>query len=219
MIPLRIGDQAAAPRRVLAIGAHSDDVEIGCGGLMLALAERHAELEFTWVVMTGGDDRVAEAEASARAFFPDRREPDLVVGRLRDGFLPYEAVATKELLRSVAATVEPELILNHHHRDLHQDHRFCAELGLQTFRDHLILEYEIPKYDADLGRPNLYTPLSAAQVDRKVEHLMERFASQRSKRWFSADLFRGLMRVRGVEAAAESGFAEAFHLRKGALLP
>jgi LmbE family N-acetylglucosaminyl deacetylase len=217
MIPLQIGAPHGPLRHVVAIGAHSDDVEIGCGGLMLALAELHPDLEFTWVVMTGGPERAAEAAASADSFFPDGRRPRLITGGLRDGFLPYDAAAGKDLLREAVAGLDLDLILNHHHDDLHQDHRFLAELGLQLFRDDLILEYEIPKYDADLGRPNLYAQLTSAQVDAKVRHLMRYFASQRSKRWFTEDLFRGLMRVRGVEAAAESGFAEGFHVRKAVL--
>jgi LmbE family N-acetylglucosaminyl deacetylase len=199
---------------VLAVGAHSDDVEIGCGGLMLALAERFADVEFTWILATGDEARRAEADASAAAFFPDGRRPAVVHGGLRDGYLPYEPAATKDFMRAATADLSPDLVLTHNRDDLHQDHRFLGELGLQLFRRELVLEYEVPKYDGDLGRPNLYAPLSDALAGRKLAHLMEHFASQRSKRWFNAELFDGLMRLRGMEAGMPGGRAEAFYGRK-----
>jgi LmbE family N-acetylglucosaminyl deacetylase len=204
-------------RRVLAIGAHSDDVEIGCGGLMLELAERFAAAEFTWIVATGDKARQAEAGASAAAFFPDGRQPMVVHGGLRDGYLPYEPAGTKDFMRTAVADLRPDLVLTHNRDDLHQDHRFLGELGLQLFRGELVLEYEIPKYDGDLGRPNLYSALSDEVAEYKIAHLMRHFASQRGKRWFNRELFDGLMRVRGMEAGAPAGRAEAFYCRKAIL--
>ena len=200
-------------RQVLVVGAHSDDIEIGCGGTLLHLAGRHPDVEFVWAVMTGTDERVAEATASAEGFFADGRAPRVVTPGLPDGRLPYDTAA-KEVWERLKSETEPDLVLTHQRDDLHQDHRLLAELAIQTFRDHLILEYEIPKYDGDLGRPNLFVRLDADVVDRKIDHLMNHFASQRSKRWFSEELFRGLMRVRGMEAGAPSGYAEAFYAPK-----
>lgn len=209
--------QERPPGRVLAIGAHSDDVEIGCGGLMLTLAEQFPDLEFTWIVVTGDQARQAEAAASAAAFFPDGRRPTVVHGGLRDGYLPYEPAATKDFMRVAVADLSPDLVLTHNRDDLHQDHRFLGELGLQLFRGELLLEYEIPKYDGDLGRPNLYVPLSDEVAERKIAHLMRHFASQRGKRWFNRELFDGLMRIRGMEAAVPDGRAEALYCRKAVL--
>lgn len=216
MIPLRL----AGLRHVLAIGAHSDDVEIGAGGLMLRIAAASPACRFTWVLLTGDATRREEARRSAAAFLGGGCAPRLVTLGLRDGALPYEgAVAAREALAALRDEDPPELVLTHQRADLHQDHRLAAEIALQTFRDHLVVEYEVPKYDGDMGAPNLLVPLDAGTVERKVAHLMEHFASQRGKRWFTEDLFRGLMRLRGVEAAAESGFAEGFYLRKAVLQP
>ncbi|MGI9539468.1 MAG: PIG-L deacetylase family protein [Miltoncostaeaceae bacterium] len=200
-------------RQVLVVGAHSDDIEIGCGGTLLHLARRHPEAEFVWAVMTGTEERVAEATASAEAFFGDGRSPRVVAPGLADGRLPYDTAA-KEVWEGLKATTDPDLVFTHQRDDLHQDHRLLAELAIQTFRDHLILEYEIPKYDGDLGRPNAFVRLDEDIVDAKIDHLMNHFASQRSKRWFTEDLFRSLMRVRGMEAGAPSGHAEAFYAPK-----
>ncbi|MGD9697149.1 MAG: PIG-L deacetylase family protein [Thermoleophilia bacterium] len=200
-------------RRILAIGAHSDDVEIGCGGTMLRLAREHPEAAITWVCLCGSGTRGDEARASAEAFLPGR--VNCIATEFRDGFLPQQATEVKEVFEGLKAE-RPDLILTHQPDDLHQDHRLCAELALQTFRDHLILGYEIPKYDGDLGRPAVYVPLDPADARGKVDHLMAHFGSQRSKKWFSEDLFLGLMRLRGMEAAVE-GHAEAFYVRKAVI--
>lgn len=215
MIPLTTGPL----RRVLAIGAHSDDIEIGCGGTLLAIARAHPECRFTWLVMTGGRERQAEAAASARAFLPDA-PPHMVFGGLRDGYLPYQdAVAGKDLIHGVRDQADPQLVFTQRRADMHQDHRFCGEVAHQAFRGVTILEYEIPKWDGDLGVPNLLVPLDGDLVRRKVDHLMTHFASQRGKGWFTPDTFMGLMRIRGVEASAPSGFAEGFDARKLTWVP
>jgi LmbE family N-acetylglucosaminyl deacetylase len=210
VIGLYLGAQVG---EVLVIGAHSDDIEIGCGGTLLALAEAHPTAHFTWAVLTGDENRQNEARSSAEAFFGGGRAPRLVLGGLRDGHLPHEPAA-KALFEQLKADVTPDVVFTHQRSDLHQDHRVAAELALQTFRDHLVLGYEVPKYDGDLGAPNLLAPLTAAQATRKVDHLMSHFASQRSKRWFTDDLFRALMRLRGMESNAPDGYAEGFYAHK-----
>jgi LmbE family N-acetylglucosaminyl deacetylase len=200
--------------RVLAIGAHSDDIEIGCGGAMLRIAAEHPQAEIVWVCLCGNGRRGEEATASAEAFLPGRVR--CVTAAFRDGYLPHQATAVKDLFESLKAE-DPDLVLTHQPDDLHQDHRLAAELALQTFRNHLILGFEIPKYDGDMGRPSVYVTLDSGEVSRKIEHLVAHFGSQRSKEWFSEDVFRGLMRLRGMEAKAPEGYAEAFYLRKAVI--
>lgn len=198
---------------LLCLGAHSDDAEIGCGGTVLRLLEEHPAAHVVWVVLAAAGERREEAVASARLLL-GAASHEIVVEEFRDGFLPHDAVRVKERFEALKGAVSPDLILTHTRDDMHQDHRLVNELTWNTWRSHLILEYEIPKVDGDLGRPNLYVPLTAGQVERKVTHLLEAFPSQRGKHWFDAELFRGLMRLRGMEAVSPSGYAEAFHARK-----
>jgi LmbE family N-acetylglucosaminyl deacetylase len=215
VIPLRPGGL----RSVLAIGAHSDDIEIGCGATLLAIARANPGCAVTWLVMTGDAARGDEARASAGAFMP-AGAPRLVLGGLRDGHLPYaDASAAKDLIHRVRDESAPDLVLTHRRADMHQDHRFCGDVAHQAFRGVLTLEYEIPKYDGDLGAPNLLVPVEEADARRKVAHLMAHFASQRGKGWFTEDTFWGLMRLRGIEAASPSGYAEGFDARKLTLVP
>ncbi|TML14777.1 MAG: PIG-L family deacetylase [Actinobacteria bacterium] len=208
-------DLERGPARILAIGCHADDVELGCGGTLLALAERRPDLEVTWVVLGAAGVRAEEARSSAAAFLDGTSATaTVVVEGFRDGFFPYLGPAVKDRFEELKREVSPEVIFTHVGIDLHQDHRLVSELTWNTFRDHLILEYEIPKYDADLTAPNVYVPLSEAVVQRKVELLLEHFPSQRDKHWFTEDLFRGLMRLRGMEANSPTRFAEAFRCRK-----
>jgi LmbE family N-acetylglucosaminyl deacetylase len=204
-------------RRLLVIGAHSDDIEIGCGGTILRLTREYPDLEVWWMVMSAHAARRDEAHASATAMLSGASGSEVMLHTFRDGFLPYEGAAPKERFEEVKARFEPDLILTHYGQDAHQDHRLVAELTWNTFRDHLILEFEIPKYDGDLGKPDFYVRLDEATVAAKTSHLLEHFPSQRGRRWFTEDLFRGLMRVRGMECNAPSGYAEAFYLRKGVL--
>jgi LmbE family N-acetylglucosaminyl deacetylase len=208
-------DLELGPARVLAVGCHADDIEIGCGGTLLALAERRPGLEVTWLVLSANGARAEEARTSAEAFLAGARaEPTVLVESFRDGFFPYLGGAVKERFEELKHEVSPELVFTHVGIDLHQDHRLVSELTWNTFRDHLILEYEIPKWDADLTAPNVYVPLSDEVVERKVELLLEHFPSQRDKHWFTEDLFRSLMRLRGMEANSPTRFAEAFRCRK-----
>ncbi len=201
-------------RRVLAIGAHSDDLEIGCGGTVLALTRVHDDVSVHWVVLAAPEERGDEARASAEALLAPAADRTIEVHSFRDGYLPHTAGAVKDAFEDLKARVDPQLILTHTRDDLHQDHRLACELTWNTFRDHLILEYEIPKWDGDVGRPNLYVPLAEDDVQEKLGLLAEHFGSQRGKDWYDVDVFRGLMRVRGMECRSPSGFAEAFVARK-----
>jgi LmbE family N-acetylglucosaminyl deacetylase len=201
-------------QRLLVIGAHSDDIEIGCGGTMLRLLHDFPGLHVCWVVMSAHADRVHEAERSARAMLERGGSNDIIIHGFRDGFLPYEGAAVKDHFEALKQRIDPDLILTHQGQDAHQDHRMVSELTWNTFRDHQILEFEIPKYDGDLGRPNLFVPLDEQFVTGKVDHLLEYFPSQHNKRWFTDDLFRALMRLRGMECNAPSRYAEAFFSRK-----
>jgi LmbE family N-acetylglucosaminyl deacetylase len=203
------------PTRVLAIGCHPDDIEIGCGGTILDLAEQRASLEVTWLVLSADGGRAGEARASALGFLEGlASRPQVFVESFRDGFLPYDGAAVKERFEQLKNEVSPDVVFTHVGTDRHQDHRLASELTWNTFRNHLILEYEVPKWDADLTAPNVYVPLSETIVGRKVELLLEHFPSQRERHWFTDDLFRALLRLRGMEANSESGYAEAFHCRK-----
>ena len=201
--------------RVLAIGCHADDIEIGCGGTLLALTRDRPGLAVTWVVLAAPGHRAAEAHASAQALLREAGTPDVRVHEFRDGFLPYVGGEVKDVFETWKG-VRPDLVFTHTRHDLHQDHRLACELTWNTFRDHLILEYEIPKYDGDLGSPNVFVPLEESLVEEKLRVLREHYASQHSKHWFDDELFRGLMRLRGMESA--SRYAEAFTCRKLTLL-
>jgi LmbE family N-acetylglucosaminyl deacetylase len=207
------GPEGRAPR-VLCIGAHCDDIEIGCGGTLLALRKRWPQIEIRWLVLSSNAQRRAETEAAARRLLGPAASERVSFGKFRDGFLPYEGASVKEFFEEAKQRVAPDVILTHQRSDLHQDHRLACELTWNTWRDQLILEYEIPKYDGDLGRPNAFVPLEREQLEEKIEILQEAYASQRVKSWFTPETFRGLARLRGIEANAASGYAEAFHAPK-----
>lgn len=213
MIGLLLPEAHDRPQTVLCLGAHSDDIEIGCGGTILELAQSRPDLRFHWVVFSAEGVRADEAVRSA-ALFTANGQCTLQLFSFRDGFLPAERAPVKEQFENLKALIDPDLILTHLQDDAHQDHRLLAELTWNTFRDHLILEYEVPKYDGDLGRPSVYVPLASETMERKCSLLLEVFVSQGTKRWFSRELFQGLMRIRGMECNAPSGYAEAFHARK-----
>jgi LmbE family N-acetylglucosaminyl deacetylase len=198
--------------RLLAIGAHPDDIEIGCAGTILRLVEERRLTEVAWVVFSGTPDRQAEARSAATRIVGDI-PAEVVTHGFRDGFLPHTGVDVKEAFEELAA-FQPDLILTHRGDDLHQDHAFVGALTWQTFRDHLILEYEIPKWDGDLTTPDLYVELTDAQIREKIRILSEAFGSQAGRHWFSEETFRGLARIRGIESRAADGYAEGFHARK-----
>jgi LmbE family N-acetylglucosaminyl deacetylase len=213
MLPLVPGSSPAAPLRVLCLGAHSDDIEIGCGGTMLRLLKERPGSSVEWVVFSATPERAAEARASAADFLAQAGTSNVTVKAFRESYFPYVAAEIKEFFETLK-TSAPDLIFSHHRHDLHQDHRLIAELAWNTFRNHLIFEYEIAKYEGDLGTPNVFVPLSRATAERKVELLLGHFETQSGRGWFRADTFHGLMSVRGVECNAADGRAEAFHARK-----
>jgi LmbE family N-acetylglucosaminyl deacetylase len=215
MLPISACRRGNAPLRLLVLGAHSDDIEIGCGGTIMKLLDDGLLGEIWWVVLTGETRRAAEAQSSADALLADVPEKHVILKDFRDGYFPYDGAAIKDFFEQLKRDVEPDLILTHQRGDLHQDHRVTCDLTWNTFRDHLILEYEIPKYDGDTGTPNLFVPLDAATTSRKLDHLMKHFGTQSSKRWFDEQTFSGLMRLRGMECA--SNYAEAFYSRKAIL--
>jgi LmbE family N-acetylglucosaminyl deacetylase len=197
----------------LFLGAHCDDVEIGCGGTLLALAESNPALRLNVVIFAGDDRRAAETRAAIGQLL-GARAYDLQIHEFRDGFLPVEWTQVKECFEALKRRVKPDVIFTHYGEDKHQDHRVVSELTWNTFRNHIICEYEIPKYDGDLGRPQMYVPLLESTVQRKIDALLDNYRSQADKRWFTAELFRSLLRLRGMECNAESGYAEAFYVRK-----
>jgi LmbE family N-acetylglucosaminyl deacetylase len=218
MLPLLARRADDEPLRLLAIGAHSDDIEIGCGGTILKLIQQRSVSEVCWVVLTGERTRAEEAASSADALLGDLRGKRVILKDFRDGYFPYDGAEIKAFFEELKAELSPDVILTHQRSDLHQDHRVTCELTWNTFRDHLILEYEIPKYDGDMGAPNLFVPLDEALCRKKIDHLMTHFASQVPKRWFKEDLFSGLLRLRGMECNSPTSYAEAFYCRKATLM-
>lgn len=201
-------------RSVLCLGAHADDIEIGCGATLLRLGREAPAACVTWVVFGADEERAREAETSARMFLGTGSRHSVRVHAFPDRFFPSRWESIKAVFDALRSESEPDLVLTHRTDDGHQDHRVLAELTWNTWRDHWILEYEIPKYDGDLGRPNVYVPVPAADVERKISILSTAFPSQADKPWFRPETFRGLAAVRGLECRAAEGFAEAFHARK-----
>jgi LmbE family N-acetylglucosaminyl deacetylase len=209
-----LSETSASVRRILCVGAHCDDIEIGCGGTLLKLLDARPGMRVDWVVFSSDEQREAEARAGAQAFLANAGEADIVVRTFRQRFFPYVAAEIKEFFDDLGASTQPDVVFTHFGGDLHQDHRLLSELTYNTFRDHLIFEYEIPKWDGDLGRPTVYVQLDATHVDRKVQTIWDVFESQRDKHWFTKETFLAMMRLRGIECKAPSGYAEAFHCRK-----
>ncbi len=214
MLSLRLAGAAPAPERFLCLGAHPDDIEIGCAGTLMRVLDERPEVDVTWVVLSGDERRAGEALESAHALLARVRRKEIVVRSFRDGFFPWEGAGIKTFFEELKGAVAPDVIFAPARHDAHQDHRTVAELVWNTFRDHLILEYEIPKYEGDLAHPGVFVPLDEGLARRKAAHLVAHFPSQAGRRWFSEELFLGLLRMRGLEAAAPSGYAEAFTCRK-----
>ncbi|MGA8753745.1 PIG-L deacetylase family protein [Candidatus Deferrimicrobium sp.] len=200
--------------RILCLGAHSDDMEIGCGGTILRLLSEQDDAEVHWVVLGSGGKRGSEAVKSAKKFLADARKRKIIVKNFEDGFFPYRGGEIKTFFEKLKKEVSPDLIFTHYRHDLHQDHRLVSELTWNTYRDHFILEYEVIKYDGDLGTPNFFVPLSDAICREKVGYIMESFPSQRGKDWFTPDAFFSILRVRGIESRAPEKYAEGFYCRK-----
>ncbi len=215
MIPLILND--GRPLRLLCLGAHCDDIEIGCGGTILKLMATEREIEVHWVVFSSDERRKREALKSAEAFLRNVSNRTVIIHGLRDGFFPYAGGELKECFEQLKIEVSADLILTHYRQDLHQDHRLVSELTWNTFRNQLILEYEIPKFDGDFGSPNLFVPLDESICRRKIDTILDAFISQSEKQWFCPDLFSSVLRLRGMESNACSGYAEAFYCRKAVL--
>ncbi len=214
MLRLGLGRPAGDRLTLLCIGAHPDDIEIGCGGAVLTLLDRHPGSRVVWTVFSGTPERAEEARRGAASILGAAGAGEVVVHGFRDGFFPSESAAIKDAFEAMKRAVAPDLVFTHRRADHHQDHRTLAELTWNTFRDHLVLEYEIPKYDPDLGNPNLFVPLGRAVADAKVAALMRCFPSQSGRRWFEPGTFEALMRLRGMQCAAPSGLAEGFYVPK-----
>jgi LmbE family N-acetylglucosaminyl deacetylase len=203
---------------VLYLGAHSDDIEIGCGGTTLRLIEEYPHLRVYWVVFSATPARAVEAVSSAEKFLAGVSDRQIIVKEFPDGFFPYVGAEIKRYFEELKQIVSPALIFTHYREDRHQDHRILNELTWSTFRNHFILEYEIPKYDGDLGSPNLFVPLDEAIFQKKIGYLLRYFVTQSDRQWFTAETFGSLLRLRGIESKAKGGFAEAFYCRKIILL-
>ncbi len=199
---------------ILAFGAHCDDIEIGCGGTLLKLIDRGQVGHITWVVFASNETRKQEALSSATQFLEGIPSKAIHIFDYRDAFLSFSAMEIKERFESIKASINPDIVFTHYRDDRHQDHRLISDLTWNTFRDHFILEYEIPKYDGDLGIPQCFCHLSPEQVHKKIDILMQTFVSQQGKHWFDRETFLALLRIRGLESAAASKYAEAFHSRK-----
>jgi len=212
MINLKLNNNK--PLKILALGAHCDDIEIGCGGTIAKLLEQDPDAEVHWIVFSSNTEREKEALSSANAYLSAHSNCNIEINNFRNGFFPYVATDIKEYFEKIKSRVDPDVIFTHFLEDRHQDHRTIAQLTWNTFRNHLILQYEIAKYDGDLVTPNFYSDLDDSQVTSKVSRLLQHFKSQTDKHWFTEDLFKSLMRVRGIECASECGFAEGFHVRK-----
>ena len=207
-------ERSAAPLRILCVGAHSDDIEIGCGGTLSQLARRRPRPEFRWVVWSAAGSRAREAERGAQKFLGSAAKGAVQLHEFRDGYFPSHLHAIKDAFERLAREFRPDVVFTHTRDDRHQDHRVVSDLTWNTFRNQLILEYEIPKWDGDLGQPNLFVPLSGSAARRKSKALLNVFGTQRGRDWFSEETFLGLLRLRGIECRAVGGYAEAFHARK-----
>ena len=214
MLPLNLSRDPATPLQVLCLGAHSDDIEIGCGGTILQLLSGYSNVDVRWIVFSSNAEREREARASADLFLKKAKSKKVIVKRFRDGFFPYDGTKIKESLEKMRKDLNPDLIFTHYRDDRHQDHRVVSDLTWNTFRRHLILEYEIPKYDGDMGSPNWFVPLKPRVCERKIKYICEMFKTQQVKGWLTEDTFLALMRLRGVECQAADKYAEAFYCRK-----
>jgi LmbE family N-acetylglucosaminyl deacetylase len=214
VIPMLFGAERSAPLKALFLGAHCDDIEIGCGGTILRLREWYPNLEMRWMVFSSTDERRAETQNAAARFGIVDTEEAVRIERFRDGYLPYEGVAVKEAMHRQSQDFAPHVVFTHFREDRHQDHRVVSDLTWNAFRDHLIFEYEIPKWDGDLGCPNFFVPLDPTHVAAKLAIIEEEYPSQATKGSFALEAFRGLMAVRGLESKSRGGYAEAFYCRK-----
>ncbi len=217
MLELGLNTDSTRECRVLCLGAHCDDIEIGCGATILKLATTHQNLHICWAVFSSTPEREQEARNSATVFLAEVAKKKVLIHTLRDGYLPYLGGEVKNRFEQIKREFSPDVIFTHYRRDLHQDHRLISELTWNTFRNHFILEYEVPKYDGDFGSPNLFVPVAESICHRTIDYILGAFISQSEKHWFSRELFSSILRLRGMEANASSGHAEGFYCRKAIL--
>jgi LmbE family N-acetylglucosaminyl deacetylase len=216
MLKLNLLWEKKSPK-ILCLGAHSDDIEIGCGGTILKLLREAPEAQFYWVVFSAKGNRAKEANESAKSFLSQTKSKTIDIQDFRDSYFPFIGAEIKDYFEEIKVNFDPDVIFTHYSNDAHQDHRLISNLTWNTYRNHLILEYEIPKYDGDLVTPNLYNHIDVPDVDNKIHLLCSFFKTQKENSWFSQDNFRSIMRIRGVESNSQSGYAEAFHCRKAIL--
>ena len=200
--------------KILCLGAHPDDIEIGCGGTILRLLEEAPNAQFFWVVFSGNQKRCKEAYQSADLFLKEAKLKKIAIEQFRESYFPFIGVQIKDCFERLKTELSPDLIFTHYSNDAHQDHRLISNLTWNTFRDHFILEYEIPKYDGDWGNPNLHVCLAETHVTQKINHICSIFRTQKEKPWFDQETFRSILRLRGVECNSPSRFAEAFYCHK-----
>ncbi len=214
MLKLSFAKPDTSTFKLLCLGAHSDDIEIGCGGTILRLLKKYKNVDVCWVVFGASGQRAAEATESARLFLENAKEENIIIKDFNDAFFPSAGKEIKRNFEELKETFFPDLIFTHFRHDLHQDHRLISDLTWNTFRDHLILEYEVIKYDGDLGNPNFFVPLNDKVCRRKVELIRNCFKTQGCKHWFTDDTFLSIMRIRGIESNAAENYAEGFYCRK-----
>lgn len=214
MLDLKLFELSKKKLNVLVLGAHCDDIEIGCGGTLLRLLSERKNIHITWVVFCATAEREVEAKKSAADFLLGTKSQKITIHSFRDGYLPYLGESPKNTFEALKSSVNPDLIFTHSHADAHQDHRIISELTWNTFRDHFILEYEIPKWDGDFGQPNTFIDIPKSLAQKKITLLLKHYGSQRSKSWFNSEVFRSLMTLRGMESRSNSGLSEAFYCRK-----
>ncbi|MGA2271929.1 MAG: PIG-L deacetylase family protein [Bryobacteraceae bacterium] len=214
MLPISVCKSNTFPLQILCLGAHSDDIEIGCGGTVLQLLSCYRDLKLLWVVLSSGNEREREARKSAALFLEHAAQKEVMIKDFRDGYFPFDGARIKDVFEDLKKQVSPDLIFTHYRDDRHQDHRVISDLTWNTWRNHMILEYEIPKYDGDLGSPNYFVPLRREICERKIRYICDVFQTQGNKAWLTADTFEGILRLRGVECVAPEKYAEAFYCRK-----
>ncbi|AJY68203.1 GlcNAc-PI de-N-acetylase [Geobacter sulfurreducens] len=217
MLSLKFDTIIDQPMKILCLGAHSDDIEIGCGGTLLRLLSENDNVQVNWVVFGSSGQRKDEAMTSACSFLSGAKSKEVIVESFKDGFFPYQGAEIKEFFEDMKRRVLPDLIFTHYRNDLHQDHRLISELTWNTFRDHLIFEYEIMKYDGDIGNPNFFVHLDRATCQKKIFTILTTFTSQAHHHWFTEDTFYSMLRIRGVECNAPESYAEGFYCRKASV--
>ncbi len=214
MLKLNFNDTNHSIYKVLCLGSHCDDIEIGCGGTILRLIENYPNIEFYWVVFSSNEQREPEAYQSANIFLKKAKAKTIIIKKFRDGFFPFIGIEIKEFFEQLKQDFKPDIVFTHYRHDLHQDHRLISELTWNSFRNHLILEYEIPKYDGDLGSPNFFVHLDEGICKNKTKYLLDSFQSQKEKHWFTEETFLSILRLRGIESNAPGKYAEGFYCRK-----